>query len=61
MKENVAKKFVALGEICLYALGAIGGFGFSLAGDSWPCAVGVVALAVWSFPTLKKSFNKFRK
>lgn len=48
------KKLFAFAVFCLYILCSIGGFGFAVAGDSWPCAAGVVVLAVMAFPTFKK-------
>ena len=48
------KKLFAFAVFCLYILGSIGGFGLAVYGGSWPCAAGVVVLAVMAFPTFKK-------
>lgn len=48
------KKVLIFFALCLYILGAIGGFGYAAYGGSWPIAVGVVVLAVLAFPTVKK-------
>ena len=40
------KKWFDFAIVCLYILGAIGGVGFAVAGDSLPCAAGVVMLAI---------------
>lgn len=52
------KKVLAFLVICLFALGAIGGFGYSVYGGSWPIAVGVVILAILAFPTVKKYWKE---
>ena len=43
------KKWFDFAIVCLYILGAIGGVGFAVAGDSLPCAAGVVMLAIIAF------------
>ena len=54
--KTILKKFVCFIIIVLYALGAIGGFGFALYGGSVPCAIGVVVLALLAFPTAQRAF-----
>jgi hypothetical protein len=55
MKKNGFISFLALG---LYALGAIGGSGWSLYNQTYVVAVGVVALAVMAWPTLVKHYKR---
>ena len=58
MKETTKetlKKIAALAVICLYALGSIGGLGWSLYNHSYLIAVGVVVLAAMAVPTLLKA------
>lgn len=43
--------------LCAYAVGAIGGFGYSAYCKAWFIAICVVALAAMAFPTAKKFFN----
>ena len=54
--KTILKKFVYFIIIVLYALGAIGGFGFALYGGSVPCAIGVVVLALLAFPMAQRAF-----
>lgn len=41
----------------LYALGLIGGLGWTLYNHAWLIAAGVAALGVLAFPTLKKVWS----
>ena len=53
------KKLFAFAVFCLYILGSIGGFGFAVAGDSWPCAAGVVVcLLIIATILLKSAFDR---
>ena len=54
--KTILKKFACFFIIVLYALVAIGGFGFALYGGSVPCAIGVVVLALLAFPTAQRAF-----
>ena len=54
--KTILKKIACFFIIILYALGAIGGFGFALYGGSAPCAIGVVVLALLAFPTAQRAF-----
>ncbi len=51
------KKWFDFAIVCLYILGAIGGVGFAVAGDSLPCAAGVVMLAIIAFPRFKQALK----
>lgn len=53
--KETLKKIASFAVICLYALGAIGGLGWSLYNHSYLIAVGVVVLAVMAVPTLLKA------
>ena len=55
------KKIISFLMICLYALGVIGGIGSAIFADAWPCAIGVVALAVMAWPQLKAYFNYLKE
>lgn len=46
------KQFPSFIVLCLYALGAIGGTGWSLYNNSYVVAVGMVSLAVMAWPTV---------
>ena len=50
------KKIGYFAMICLYALGVIGGFGYTC--GAYPCAAGVVALAWMAWPRVKEYFIK---
>ena len=54
--KTILKKLACFIIIILYAMGAIGGFCFAVYGGSWPCAIGVVLLAVLAFPTAQRAF-----
>lgn len=45
------KQFLSFIGICAYAMGTIGGFGFSVYGGSWPVAIAVLILAFMAWPT----------
>ena len=51
------KKIISFLMICLYALGVIGGIGSAIFADAWPCAAGVLALAIMAWPQLVTYFN----
>lgn len=50
------KQFVAFLMICLYALGVIGGLGWSLYSGGYVIAVGIVAVAWMALPKLREFF-----
>ena len=52
------KKIGYLLLLCLCAMGAIGGVGYSLYCGAYPIAVGVVVLAYSAFPKVKEYYNK---
>lgn len=52
------KMVLAWAVICLYLLGSIGGFGYALYNRAWLIAVGVLAVAVLAFPTVRKLFSE---
>ena len=45
------KQFLSFIGLCAYAMGTIGGFGFSVYGGSWPVAIAVLILAFMAWPT----------
>ena len=51
------KQILSFIGLCAYAMGTIGGFGFSVYGGSWPVAISVLILAVMAWPTAKKLWN----
>ncbi len=60
MKEKTKetlKKIAAFACLCLYALGSIGGLGWSLYNKSYLIAVGVAVLAAMAVPTLLKALK----
>lgn len=52
------KKILYFFVICLYALGFIGGLGWTLYNRAFLIAFGVFTLGVMAFPTLKTLFHK---
>ena len=59
--QEKMKKIISFIMVCLYALGVIGGIGSAIYADAWPCAIGVVALAVMAWPQLKAYFNYLKE
>lgn len=57
-KENMALKFWYCLQIALYAVGSIGGLGWTLYSKAWVTAVGVAALAAFALPYIKGVFKK---
>ena len=51
------KKFYDFFCLLAYAMGAIGGFGYSAWGGSWVIATCVAVLAVMAFPFAKARFK----
>jgi uncharacterized membrane protein len=51
------KKYFALLVLCLYVLGAVGGFGFAMYQGAYLIAVAVVVLALMAFPTVQKYYE----
>lgn len=54
------KKLVCFVMIVLWFMGAIGGVGFAIYGDSWPCAAGCLINGLLAFPTVKKAFQDLK-
>lgn len=52
------KKILYFVVICLYALGVIGGLGWTLYNRAYLIAFGVFVLGVMAFPTLRAVFHK---
>jgi len=48
------KKIFYFIMVCLYALGVIGGIGYTCVNQAWVIAVGVLAVGVMAFPQVKK-------
>lgn len=51
------KKFIDFGKIVAFALGAIGGTGWSICNHSYLIAAGCVVLALLALPEVKKSIK----
>lgn len=45
------KKYFAFLVLCLYVLGAVGGFGYAIYQGAYLISVAVVVLALMAFPT----------
>lgn len=60
MKEN-AIRILSFAEVCAYALGAIGGFGWSIYGGGWLTALAVLVLAVMAFPELVRAVKRMQR
>ena len=58
--ENV-KKILLTFALMLIAMGIIGGIGYAIYGGSWPIALGVVVLAVFAWPGIKKVWNAWQE
>lgn len=52
------KKALSFIEICAYAVGAIGGFGYAMYCKAYFIGICVVALAAMAFPELKRCFQE---
>jgi uncharacterized membrane protein len=52
------KKFAYLIILFAYAMGTIGGIGYSCYAGAWVIAVAVAILGVMAFPTAKESYKK---
>ena len=51
------QKVIAFVKLAAYVMGAIGGFGYSAWGGSWPIAISVVVLAWMAWPTVVKCWK----
>lgn len=51
------KKFYYFFVLCLYILGAIGGFGYCVYAKAYLIAIAVLALAAMAFPYAKQCFK----
>lgn len=64
MEENekdqtpVVEKIISFFELCLFALGTIGGAACGLVNQALPVAIGVLFLAWAAFPKVKEAYNK---
>ena len=54
---ELKEKLKSFAIVCLWVFGAIGGVGFALYGDSWPCAIGSLVNTILAFPVVKKNFD----
>lgn len=52
------KKFGCFFGLFAYAMGTIGGIGYSIYGGSWVIAIAIAVLAGMAFPTAKKFFQE---
>lgn len=52
------KKIGCFFGLFAYAMGTIGGIGYSIYGGSWPIAIAIAVLAGMAFPTAKKFFTE---
>lgn len=52
------KKILYFLVIVLWAMGVIGGFGSTLYCKAWPCAVGMVLLALMSWDNVKETAKR---
>ena len=55
------KGIYAILMMMAYVLGAIGGFGYSLYGGSWPVAIAIVILAYMAWPKFVSYWNILTK
>ena len=55
------KGIYAILMMMAYVLGAIGGFGYSLYGGSWPVAIAIVILAYMAWPKFVSYYNLLTK
>ena len=60
MKEDTLKKILSFFMLCLYALGVIGGIGYTIYCGAYPIAVGVAALGYMAFGKAKEYFDYLR-
>ena len=54
---DFGKKILSFFGLCVYAVGVLGGLGFSLVGHGWFIAACVAVLAVLAFPKAKEFFK----
>lgn len=57
-KQNDMKKILYFLVIVLWAMGVIGGFGSTLYCKAWPCAVGMVLVALMSWDNVKETAKR---
>lgn len=55
------KKYLYLVGLFLYAMGVIGGIGYSIYAGAWVIAVAVLVLGVMAFPTAKVFYEELVK
>lgn len=48
------KKIFYFIMVCLYALGVIGGLGYTCVNHAWVIAAGVLAVGIMAFPRVKQ-------
>ena len=54
----MAKKILYFFCLVAYAVGILGGIGYSIYGGSWPIAICIAALGAMAFPFAKKCFKE---
>lgn len=52
------KSFISFIIICLYVLGAVGGFGYALYSGANLIGIAIIALAVMAWPTVRNAFKE---
>lgn len=55
------KGIISMFLLMLYAMGSIGGFGYSMYCKAYLIAVAVLVLAIMAFPTAKRLFQEWTK
>lgn len=55
------KKYMYLVGLFLYAMGVIGGVGYSIHAGVWVIAIAVLVLGVMAFPTAKVFYEELMK
>jgi len=55
------KKILYFVLLFLWAMGILGGIGYSIYGGAWPIAAGVVVAGVLSWPKVKSLYNKLNE
>lgn len=53
----MGKKILSFFGLCAYAVGVLGGLGFSLAGHGWFIAACIVVLGVMAFPSARECYK----
>lgn len=53
----MGKKILSFFGLCAYAVGVLGGLGFSLAGHGWFIAACIAVLGVMAFPSARECYK----